>query len=435
MKIEPQLSAPQARFLRLPQRFGLFVGGFGSGKTWAGCAKICKTAWSHPGATQGYFGPTHAHTRDIFFPTIVEVAEDWGLDATVYRANREVSLSHGGKVRSLVICRSMDRPDSIVGFKLARAVVDEIDTMPMMKAFDAWRKIIARLRQDKPGLSNGADVTTTPEGFSFVWQTWVQKLRERPELKAQYGMTRASTYENAHHLPDGYIDSLIATYPENLIQAYLHGEFVNLQQGSVYRDFDRSMNASYETMQPHEPVFVGMDFNVGHMAAVIHVKRNGDPHAVDEIIDGYDTPDMIRKLKERCWGYMEGEYRSTREIRVYPDSSGGSRRSVEASTTDIRLLKDAGFVVSAPLANPPVKDRVNALCAMICNAEGKRRYKINPDKCPTATEHLERQAYANNGEPDKTSGMDHTNDAIGYFIHRDYPLVRPITRLNIGFAQ
>ncbi len=39
-----------------------------------------------------------------------------------------------------------------------------------------------------------------------------------------------------------------------------------------------------------------MDFNVGKMAAVVHVKRLGLPHAVDEIVNGYDTPDMIRQI-------------------------------------------------------------------------------------------------------------------------------------------
>src|SRR5690554_7216264 len=53
------------------------------------------------------------------------------------------------------------------------------------------------------------------------------------------------------------------------------------------------------TMKPGEPLYIGMDFNVGKMAAVVHVKRDGLPRAVDEIIDGYDTPDMIRRIKER----------------------------------------------------------------------------------------------------------------------------------------
>ncbi|NPS72445.1 terminase, partial [Pseudomonas aeruginosa] len=82
-------------------------------------------------------------------------------------------------------------------------------------------------------------------------------------------------------------------YPPQLIAAYLRGQFVNLTAGTIYTAYDRTLNASQETVQPGEPIFVGMDFNVGKMAAVVHVKRLGLPHAVDEIVNGYDTPDMI----------------------------------------------------------------------------------------------------------------------------------------------
>lgn len=430
----PTLTPHQAEFINLPQRFRGLVSGFGGGKTWAGCASICKTAWEYPGAVQGYFGPTHSHTKDIFFPTIEEVADDWELDCTVHPGNREVILSRAGKTRSVIMCRSMDRPGSIVGFKLARAVVDEIDTMPMQKATDAWRKIIARLRQRVPGLANGADVTTTPEGFGFAYQTFEKALREKPDLKKQYSLTRCSTYDNEANLPPGYIQSLVESYPENLIDAYLWGKFVNLTQGSVYRAFDRKLNGSQETIQAGDVLYIGMDFNVGKMAAIVHVKRDGLPHAVDEIINAYDTPDMIRLIQEKYWTYLDGHYQKTHQVRIYPDSSGGSRKTVQAGTSDIELLKAAGFVVSAPAANPPVRDRINAFNALICNATGERKYRVNLDKCPTLADNLEQQAWNDQGEPDKKSNQDHTNDAAGYFVHREYPLRRPATRINIGIA-
>lgn len=434
MDANPRLIRPQAEFLALQHRFRAYVAGFGAGKTWAGCAGQCHLAWTHPGLVNGYFAPTYAQIRDIFYPTIEECAFDWGLTAAVHLANKEVSLFSGREYRATIICRSMEKPETIVGLKIARALIDEIDTLPMDKAYRAWRKIIARLRLQFDG-QNGADVTTTPEGFKFTWTQWVKTVRDNPELASLYGMVNASTYENELNLPDGYIESMKASFPENLADAYIMGFFVNLTQGSVYRDFDRELNGSKETIQKDDVLYVGMDFNVGKMAAAVHVKRNGHPHAVDEIIGCLDTPDMINSMREKYWQYIDGDYRKTRQIRVYPDSSGGSRKTVEASTTDIQLLSDAGFMVSAPKANPPVRDRVNSVNAMICNGKGERRYFVNTDKCPTIAENLEQQAYNERGEPDKSSDMDHTNDAVGYFIHRDYPLRRPVTKLNIGMAM
>lgn len=318
----------------------------------------------------------------------------------------------------------MDNPGSIIGFKIGRALVDELDVLPTEKAKHAWRKILARLRFTAPGLKNGVDVTTTPEGFRFVHEQFVKAPRGNAALQALYGLVHASTYDNEVNLPEDYIHSLLQSYPPQLIDAYINGKFVNLQTGTVYVAYDRVKNGCTDTLKDGEALFVGMDFNVGKMAAVVHVKREGLPRAVDEIMGGYDTPDMIRRLKERFWRYDGRAYQQTRQIRVYPDASGDSRKSVNASATDLALLRQAGFVVCAPAANPPVKDRVNSMNAMFLNAAGERRYLVNASTCPTYADALEQQAWATNGEPDKTTGHDHPVDAAGYFIHKDYPLIR-----------
>ena len=418
----PTLNCPQATFINMPHKFRGFVAGFGSGKTWVGCAGICKHVWEWPGINSGYFAPTYPQIRDIFFPTIEEVAFDWGLKVKTKESDKEVEFYSGGQYRSTTICRSMEKPQTIVGFKIGHALVDELDVLPKLKAEHAWRKIIARMRYNVDGLKNGVDVTTTPEGFKFVYQQFVKQLREKPALNDMYGLVQASTFDNELNLPPDYIPSLMDSYPEQLIMAYLNGQFVNLTSGTIYTAYDRKLNGSQETIQPGEALFIGMDFNVGKMSAIVHVKRLGLPHAVDEIINGYDTPDMIRQIKERYWLYADGDFRNTRQIRVYPDASGGSRKSVKASETDISLLKQAGFMVSAPGANPPVKDRINSMNAMFCNAAGQRRYRINADKCPTYADDLEQQIWDPNGEPDKKQGNDHRPDAGGYFIHKEYPI-------------
>ncbi len=359
------------------------MAGFGSGKTWVGGAALCKHVWEWPRINSGYFAPTYPQIRDIFFPTIEEVAFDWGLKVRTKESDKEVEFYSGGQYRSTTICRSMEKPQTIVGFKVGHALVDELDVLPAAKAQQAWRKIIARMRYKVDGLKNGVDVTTTPEGFKFVYQQFVKQLREKPALASMYGLVQASTFDNELNLPDDYIPSLMESYPEQLIMAYLDGQFVNLTSGTIYTAYDRKLNGSQETIQAGEPLFVGMDFNVGKMSAIVHVKRLGLPHAVDEIINGYDTPDMIQKIKERYWLYTGTEYRNTRQIRIYPDASGDSRKSVRASETDISLLKQAGFIVVAPGANPPVKDRINAMNAMFRNAAGERRYRVNADRCPT----------------------------------------------------
>jgi hypothetical protein len=231
--------------------------------------------------------------------------------------------------------------------------------------------------------------------------------------------------DNAANLPEGYIDNLRNSYPTQLLSAYLDGEFVNLTAGSVYAEFDRVLNASTETAKDNEALHIGMDFNVAHGAAVVHVLRGDDPHAVHEFTDVFDTPAMIALIKRDFAGHP---------ILIYPDASGGNRKSNNASESDISLLKAAGFRVCNNAANPAVKDRILAFNALI-NKNFIRRYRVNPEKCPNLVESLEKQAYNKNGEPDKSTGLDHILDAAGYMVVYRYPLTaRPAMSISMRSA-
>lgn len=424
MAINPSLNVPQARFLSLDSKFKAYVAGFGSGKTWVGCAAICKGFWEFPKVNQGYFAPTYPQIRDIFYPTIEEVVADWGMTVQINESNKEVHFYEGRIYRGTTICRSMEKPETIVGFKIGNALIDELDVMKAAKAQQAWRKIIARMRYNVDGLRNGIDVTTTPEGFKFVYQQFVKAVRDKPELSALYGLVQASTYDNEMNLPHDYIPSLRESYPAELIDAYLDGQFVNLTSGTVYNQFNRKLNHCDDVEQPGEALHIGMDFNVGKMAGIVHVIRDSKPRAVNEIINAYDTPDIIRRIKEQFWAYQNGQYVKNREIYIYPDASGDSRKSNKASETDIAQLKAAGFSVIVNASNPPVKDRINSMNAMFCNANGDRRYLVNTLRCVRYTECLEQQVWAPNGEPDKTADNDHPNDGAGYFIIKKFPIIR-----------
>lgn len=409
---QPRLSATQRAFVTCTDPYPCFVGGFGSGKTAAAMARAMALKVMCREQSVAYYLPTYPLIEDIAFQRFPELCEKRGWAFKLNKQSAVMEFPGAGRL----IFRNMEQPERIVGYEVAHSVVDEIDIMPTDKARNAWNKIIARNRQ-KCGMPNTVGVATTPEGFKFVYERW-----ERNPAQG-YRLFRASTEDNAANLPDGYIDNLRASYPPALLAAYLDGRFVNLTSGSIYAEFDRALNRSTETIQVSEPLHIGMDFNVGQMAGAVFVLRDGDPHGVDEITGVLDTPAMIATIKSRYQGHA---------IFVYPDASGGGRRSNNASESDIALLRAAGFTVLAPSANPPVKNRILAMNQMI-HCEGVRRLKVNVDRCPMLVEALEKQAYDKNGEPDKTSGLDHINDACGYFIHYKFPVAgRGISRVRIG---
>jgi hypothetical protein len=70
---------------------------------------------------------------------------------------------------------------------------------------------------------------------------------------------------------------------------------------------------------------------------------------------------------------------------------------------------------------------------MFCNGNGERRYKVNVPAA-RSTPSLEQQVWAANGEPDKSADNDHPNDAGGYYIVKQFPIIKPtgkVTKLRM----
>lgn len=440
---EIELTDPQAAFYLGIEKYKLFVGGFGSGKSFTLALCAVSDIINFPGANVAVYAPTFDLLSLIAMPYILQMLDDGGYEVKVNNQKHIFEVKGYGKI----IFRSMDNPTSIVGYEVFRSHCDEMDTLTEKKATDAWNKIIARNRQkifvyDEDGCKipifnkdgtqkkkqkvlqweehkNRVSAYTTPEGFRFAYKRWVKNKKPGDD----YQHYKVSTRSNPH-LPDDYIDSLKSTYSSELIDAYIDGEFTNLTSGRVYRKFDRELNRSYEEVKGNETLHVGMDFNIEHGAAVVHVKRKSGDHAVDQIVNSYDTDDTIRILKERYPNNV---------IFVYPDASGKKRSSGasngidtqgKATATDIAKLKRAGFNIIVNFSNPLIKDRVAAVQSRILNGKGERKYFVNIEKCPDVVETLEQQVYEN-GLPDKKSGLDHVGDSIGYYVCKVHPIERP----------
>lgn len=405
-EIEITLTDPQEAFVFSDDQFPAFVGGFGAGKSEALVTRLLMQKIAYPALDVGYFAPTFDLVRLIGFNRFEEKLEQWGIPYKLNKSDKQLYLGTGGSV----IFRTLDNPDRIVGFEIADAGIDELDTLKIEHATNAWNKVIARCRQKKPdGGVNTCGVATTPEGFRFAYERWEKKRG------AGYGLYRAPTYSNPY-LPESYIESLRSTYPPQLLAAYLEGRFVNLTSGAVYPDFDRVKNHTPEAIAPGEELHIGLDFNVYNCNAPVSVIREGRPLTLAELTGMRDTPAVVRTIREKYSGHR---------INIYPDASGKSHRTVNASASDLQILKDAGFAVHAKDANPFVRDRVVSVQTAICNGEGFRNWLINTDACPVLTECLEQQIFDKNGEPDKEGGKDHMPDAAGYFIYWHWPVVKP----------
>lgn len=406
-----KMTEPQARFFEMTDKFPAFVGGFGSGKTETLATCAVRDALESSSALIAMYEPTYDLVRLILAPRMEQKLSDLGIR---YKYNKQENIIYTSSSQcGDFVMRTLENPARIIGYESYRAHVDELDTLKEVQAEAAWLKIMARNRQKPSGIRlpfNRVSVYSTPEGFRFVYKRWGSKP------KPGYSMVQAATLSNPF-LPDDYVQSLRESYPPQLIEAYLEGRFVNLASGSVYPNFDRKLNHTPERIKDKEALHIGLDFNVLNMTAVVSVIRDDLPMSLEELTKVRDTPTMARMLKER---YADKGH----PVVVYPDASGGNTSSKNASESDLSILKQAGLQINVNAANPAVKDRINAVDAMTLNAEGARRWKVNTDQCPVLTEAQEQQAWGSNGEPDKTTGHDHPNDAVGYFLVKRWPIVK-----------
>ena len=219
---------PQADFHALNCKHPAFVGGFGTGKSETLANQALMDASHSSSALIGIYEPTYDLVRLIIAPRIQEKLTQHGIR---YKYNKSENIVYTSSNQfGDFIFRTMDNPARIVGYETYTSHLDELDTLKKDNAADVWQKVMARNRQKLPEYGsetyNRVSAYCTPEGFNFMYDRWVMNKNDN------YQMIQASTLSNPF-LPDDYVETLTASYPDELISAYINGEFTNLTSGTI----------------------------------------------------------------------------------------------------------------------------------------------------------------------------------------------------------
>lgn len=394
----------QDDFVFSTDKYPAIIGGLGSGKTRAGTIRLIKLMMEDKEIDTLYLMPTYDLIRLRAITGVIEDLEAVGLKYTLNKSTSTIQVHGHGNI----LFRSYDRPEKIIAFEVAHAIVDEIDTLNKDKAEEVWRKVTERIRQTSKVPNSIACVTTPDSGVSgFVYDRWVKNKA------AGYKIIKASTYDNPF-LPEDYTQQILNNYDEILADLYLRGEFVSLNQNKVYWAYDRIKHHSDRVVTDKDKViYYGQDFNVGGNVTIVFVIDNNIPIAVDEILS-VTTQDTVQKINAKY---------PNKTIVAFPDSSGGNE-SANAPASSIALLKQGGHRVDAPSKNPFVRDRINAVNGLFSH----NRLFINSNTCEQLAFSLEAQGYDEKNRPEKYNShpaIDDYCDALGYFIHRKFAIKRP----------
>lgn len=412
IRVEPL--PKQDDFLALKATHNLLVSGYGFGKTETKLIALMTDMqlYGKYNPTFALYDPTHDLLTVNTLPRLLEKLDLFGIP---YKLNKQEKIIRTTGFGTIFL-RSMDAPSRIVAYESFRAYIDELETLRPKQIIDVWNKINGRNRQKLEGAPHARNRTytfTTPDaGYGFTYETWGKATD-----KTMFDYVSASTTDN-HHLPSDYVQNLYRIYPEGMVKAFIHGQWTNIAQGVVYTEFDRNRCHDSITVEPWEQIEIGQDFNIMACVSVLAVKRKGVVYVIDEFVS-----DNTYSIKPN----YEQRYRN--HATIYPDASG-RQGSTNATTTDVAILQQAGFNVFSVNANPRISERVLAVNVAFKNG----LLKIDANKCPRLVNALEKQAYTDNGEPEKSNthpADDDFNDALGYLVYRLLPVSKPVHTVQV----
>lgn len=385
------------------------VGGYGSGKSYTLARRCITLCIKNPGFDAAVLEPTHNMLNEILFPELNKALDEFGIKY-VYKTGESIYYCEiydpgiESFVTTRIICKSLVNYEKLVGLNLAHAHVDEIDVVNADIGYKAYLKLLGRLRV---GYHRSLNLYSTPEGFKTLYKIFVDEADETKRL------IKAKSTDNPF-LPDDFIETMRKQYSDELVESYINGEFTNLTSGSVYKNFDRSLNNTFMTLTDNiKDIHIGIDFNVENMSGVAAITGDNKIYIVDEFAGYEDTHALCQAITDKYLNTMN----RGRVIHVYPDASGKNRSTVDASTSNHKILRSYGFKVRVNNTNPSIMDRVITVNSALKNGEGDRHLFINNNNCPELVKGLEQQAYDENTKmPSKKGNVDHQLDAAGYMV-------------------
>ena len=388
-------------------RMVALCGGFGSGKSFSAVAKCILLCFRSQGFTHLFLEPTIPNLRDIAIPAWQGFLEKYNIPHEFKSSPLPVYTLKLPGGDTTVLLRSFENYQRLIGVNAASMSVDEIDTAATHVAEAAIIKLQGRVRVGNcPQLC----FSSTPEGHKSMYNMFV---REASPDKALY---KAKTEDNPY-LDPGFIENLRASYPPNLIEAYLNGEFVSLNSAIVFYEFDRQRHRT-TIYQPEagERVIFGADFNVGKSQSCYGVVRQGRDGQVLHVFDEHTcrtTFDLVEHIKKRFPAHL-----AKGMVVCHPDASG-SHASTSSTESDHDILRAAGIRVICERRNPPVSETLAHANKHIHDG----RVLVNETNCIDTLASLEQWGYDNSFKPAKGGRTDysHAGDALRYLVWHTMP--------------
>jgi len=393
------LTPPQQMVADDNSRFKVICAGRRWGKSWLSIREMCKAA-SSPNKKVYYVAPTFRQAKTVIWDDLVNKLTQVRWIKKINATELTIRL----KNNSTIALRSADNYESLRGISIDYLVMDECSDIDVA----CWSEVLRPALADRQG---GAMFISTPKGFNWFYDLWANAPAHKNWEAWQF-----TTLEGGN-VPEEEIEAAKSEMDPRTFEQEFLASFVNFS-GLVYYSFDieRNVKQIEPQLDARDVLHIGIDFNTQPMSAVIANWDGLTMHIIDEIeINNSNTYEMCDEISRR--------YPGQRYI-AYPDASGANHKT-SAMNTDHNILRQYNFVIKSARVNPPVIDRVASVNTAFYNKVGETRLTVAP-KCKGLIKCLNKQIYKEGTRaPDKSAGLDHLPDALGYLTWGLMPIRRP----------
>lgn len=330
-KIEP--TDKQSSFMTHTQRYGCMSGGYGSGKTYAGCLR--SLILSQYPKNVGLIGrltyrELNDTTRKTFFELCPPEYYDEKQGGRWSPTENNLRLVNGSEI----LFRHLDTVSEaeLKSLNLGWFFIDQAEEIGL----PVWRVLQSRLRLNR-----------VPNRFGFIScnpepGSWIEDIFKKPfdenTLDSDHFYMDTTTYDNPYNPPD-YIESLLRTFPDELKKRYVEGRW-DVLQNQIYTEFDPKVHVitPFQIPKSWEHI-VALDHGMVNPAGVVFGAIDYDHNIY--IYDEYYSPGMVSEHSRAIKAKIEDQ-----EISMWlidPSTSAKTREKEGKQWSVLEEYEDNGL--------------------------------------------------------------------------------------------
>jgi hypothetical protein len=219
-------------------------------------------------------------------------------------------------------------------------------------------------------------------------------------------------------------------------------DFTSQLGAAAYATFNAKIHVKEDlTYIKNLPLCIACDFNVDPCIFEVCQIRGGNLYVIDEIVlSPGSVPDMVTEFRNLYPDHPA-------EVHIYGDSNG-LRRTAQTEKSDYDLIQihmqgySSRTVIKVPRKSPSSRSRINALNNRLKGPEGAQRIFID-SSCTELIQDLNQVVLRADGKDvlkiykpgDPYAARTHASDALGYLIHREWPVAAEALKLRVEASR